>query len=155
MTRSPTKPVENADTKQRGRPFQRGVSGNPSGKPKGARHRATLAAEALLDGEENGQRIKRVDSCLGERGIAAQQFLRQVFFLTNDLDECALDVVSGHDLGRGLGRDWRHGLGHGAAMINACVGITGFSTRCGLRSARSSSWLCAARTIPQDAGTGS
>ncbi len=31
--------------------FQPGQSGNPSGKPKGARHAITLAAEALLDGE--------------------------------------------------------------------------------------------------------
>jgi hypothetical protein len=31
--------------------FKKGQSGNPSGKPKGARNKATLAAEALLDGE--------------------------------------------------------------------------------------------------------
>src|SRR3954452_1367090 len=36
---------------QRGRPFQPGQSGNPRGRPVGSRHRATLAAEALLDGE--------------------------------------------------------------------------------------------------------
>ena len=31
--------------------FKKGQSGNPNGKPKGARNKATLAAEALLDGE--------------------------------------------------------------------------------------------------------
>ena len=31
--------------------FRKGQSGNPAGKPKGARNRTTLAAEALLDGE--------------------------------------------------------------------------------------------------------
>ncbi len=31
--------------------FQKGVSGNPAGRPKGARNKSTLAAEALLDGE--------------------------------------------------------------------------------------------------------
>ena len=41
----------NTARNQRGRPFTKGQSGNPAGKPKGARHRATLAAEALLDGE--------------------------------------------------------------------------------------------------------
>jgi Family of unknown function (DUF5681) len=40
----------NTGGKQGGR-FSRGRSGNPRGKPKGARHRTTLAAEALLDGE--------------------------------------------------------------------------------------------------------
>jgi hypothetical protein len=31
--------------------FKPGQSGNPSGRPKGARNKATVAAEALLDGE--------------------------------------------------------------------------------------------------------
>lgn len=35
----------------RGRPFQRGQSGNPAGRPRGSRNSATLAVEALLDGE--------------------------------------------------------------------------------------------------------
>ena len=34
-----------------GRLFQKGQSGNPAGKPKGARNRATLAVDALLEGE--------------------------------------------------------------------------------------------------------
>lgn len=38
-------------TKQCGRPFLKGQSGNPAGKPKGARNRTTLAVEALLEGE--------------------------------------------------------------------------------------------------------
>lgn len=44
-----------------GRPFQRG---NP-GRPKGARHHATLAAEALLDGEAEGLTRKAVEMALG------------------------------------------------------------------------------------------
>ena len=31
--------------------FKKGQSGNPSGRPKGARHKTTVAVEALLDGE--------------------------------------------------------------------------------------------------------
>ena len=34
-----------------GRPFSKGQSGNPTGKPKGTRHHATMAAEAMLEGE--------------------------------------------------------------------------------------------------------
>jgi hypothetical protein len=35
----------------RGRPFRKGQSGNPKGRRPGCRNRASLAAEALLDGE--------------------------------------------------------------------------------------------------------
>lgn len=40
---------ENSTEKLRGRPFKKGVSGNPAGKPKGARHRVTLLAEKLME----------------------------------------------------------------------------------------------------------
>jgi len=37
--------------KPRGRPFQPGQSGNPSGRPKGSRNKTTLAIAALLEDE--------------------------------------------------------------------------------------------------------
>ena len=51
--------------------FKAGQSGNPSGRPRGARNKATVAAEALLDGEaetitrryRSGNR-RRCNSCL-------------------------------------------------------------------------------------------
>src|SRR5436190_3804916 len=43
--------ADNTAPQQRGRPFKRGQSGNPAGRPKGARNTTTLAVEALLDGE--------------------------------------------------------------------------------------------------------
>jgi hypothetical protein len=41
--------AETAPGKQRGRPFQKGTSGNPAGRPRGARHRATVLAEKLME----------------------------------------------------------------------------------------------------------
>jgi hypothetical protein len=38
-------------TRGPGRPFRPGQSGNPAGKPKGTRHRVTMLAEHLFDGE--------------------------------------------------------------------------------------------------------
>jgi hypothetical protein len=43
--------AETTALKQRGRPFPKGRSGNPSGRPPGARNAATVLAEQLLDGE--------------------------------------------------------------------------------------------------------
>src|ERR1700723_823648 len=44
--------ADNTARKQRrGRPFSKGASGNPGGRPAGTRNKALLAIEALLDGE--------------------------------------------------------------------------------------------------------
>ena len=53
MDTNPSNPkaADNTAKKQRGRSFKAGQSGNPAGRPKGSRNKATLAAEALLEGE--------------------------------------------------------------------------------------------------------
>lgn len=53
--------AENTAAKLRGRPFRRGQSGNPSGKPKGARHKTTLAVQALLEGEAEAISRKAIE----------------------------------------------------------------------------------------------
>lgn len=37
--------------KQRGKPFQKGKSGNPTGRPKGSRNKATILCQNLLEGQ--------------------------------------------------------------------------------------------------------
>ena len=45
--------TEKAMTNQRGRPFPKGQSGNPSGKPRGTRARITQLAEKLLEDDRD------------------------------------------------------------------------------------------------------
>jgi hypothetical protein len=49
----------------RGRPFPPGRSGNPAGKPPGARNRTTLAVQELLNGEAEKLTRKCVELALG------------------------------------------------------------------------------------------
>ena len=42
-------------------PFKPGQSGNPAGRPKGARHKTTIAIEALLDGEADALTRKAIE----------------------------------------------------------------------------------------------
>jgi hypothetical protein len=56
----------NSAKKQRGkgRPFGKGVSGNPAGKPPGTRNRTTLAVQELLSGEAERLTRKCVELAL-------------------------------------------------------------------------------------------
>ena len=45
-------------------PFSKGQSGNPSGRQRGSRNKATLAVEALLDGEAEALTRKAVELAL-------------------------------------------------------------------------------------------
>lgn len=58
-----SKKPENTGRKQDGT-FLQGQSGNPAGKPKGAKHKATQAALALLDGEAEALTRKAVELAL-------------------------------------------------------------------------------------------
>jgi hypothetical protein len=43
--------ADNTEKKQHGRPFAKGESGNPGGRPVGSRNKTTIALENLLDGQ--------------------------------------------------------------------------------------------------------
>jgi hypothetical protein len=57
-------PAREAMQKARGRPFERGRSGNPNGRPKGHRNKATMAIEELLDGEAERLTRKVIEKAL-------------------------------------------------------------------------------------------
>ena len=60
------------------RPFQKGQSGNPSGRPKGARNKATLAMETLLDGETDRLARKAVEMALAGDTTALRLCLERI-----------------------------------------------------------------------------
>jgi hypothetical protein len=64
MMSTDTPAAANSAGNQRGRPFPKGQSGNPAGKPIGTRHRATLAIQALLDGEAEALTRKAIELAL-------------------------------------------------------------------------------------------
>ena len=68
---------ENTGAYQGGR-FRKGVSGNPAGKPKGTRHRATLAAEALLDGEAEKLTRRAIEKALEGDASALRLCLERI-----------------------------------------------------------------------------
>jgi Family of unknown function (DUF5681) len=67
---------ENAGQNQ-GR-WEKGQSGNPRGKPRGARNRATLLAEALLDGEAEALTRTAIEKALEGDGMALRLCLERV-----------------------------------------------------------------------------
>ena len=89
---------ENSARKQRGRPFQPGQSGNPAGKPKGARNRATLAAEALLDGEATALTRKAIELALAGDSTALRLCLECLLPARKErLIEFSLPAIVGPD----------------------------------------------------------
>ena len=56
--------TEQSAQKQRGRPFKPGQSGNPNGRPKGARNVVTRAVEALIDGQGEALGAKAIEKAL-------------------------------------------------------------------------------------------
>jgi uncharacterized protein DUF5681 len=58
--------------------FAPGQSGNPAGKPKGTRHRATLAVEALLEGEADKLTRKAVELALAGDTTALRLCLERI-----------------------------------------------------------------------------
>ena len=70
--------AQNGTHKGRGRPFKRGTSGNPNGRPKGHRNKATLAMEELLDGDAPALTRKVIERALEGDMVAMRLCLDRV-----------------------------------------------------------------------------
>jgi hypothetical protein len=59
--------------------FQKGQSGNPAGRPAGSRNSATLACEALLEGQAEALTQKAVEMALGGDTVALKLCLERIY----------------------------------------------------------------------------
>jgi hypothetical protein len=62
----------------RGRPWAKGQSGNPAGRRRGSRNKATLMAERYLDGEAEGLARKAVEMAYAGDGLALRLCLERM-----------------------------------------------------------------------------
>jgi len=71
--------AENSTLKQRGRPFQKGQSGNPQGKPKGTRNRVLVALDRI--GEDAAEAVLQaaVERAKGGDPRAVETILSRVW----------------------------------------------------------------------------
>jgi hypothetical protein len=70
--------ADKAAGQQRGKPFKPGVSGNPRGRPQGSRNTATLALEALLDGQAAALTQKAIELALSGDMAALRLCLERI-----------------------------------------------------------------------------
>lgn len=70
--------TDNTAEKQKAHLFKKGQSGNPNGRPPGARNKATRAAEALLDGEAETLTRACVAAALGGDTTALRLCLERI-----------------------------------------------------------------------------
>lgn len=68
----------------RGRPFEEGKSGNPAGRPKGARNRTTVAMQALLEGEAEALPRKAIEMAQEGDPVALRMCLDRLLPVPKD-----------------------------------------------------------------------
>jgi hypothetical protein len=78
MVKKAEKTVNTVGKQNKDHLFQKGESGNPSGKPKGARHKVTLAIEKLLDNEGEELTRKCIELAKGGDLVALRLCLERI-----------------------------------------------------------------------------
>jgi len=71
--------TENTNGKHNGGPWPKGVSGNPAGKPKGARHKTTLLAEKLMSDDAEAIVKTVIEAAKGGDLTAARLVLDRIY----------------------------------------------------------------------------
>lgn len=108
-------PPENTGRDQAGR-WRKGASGNKAGKPRGTRHKATLAAETLLEGEAEALSRKAIELALAGDVSALRLCLDRIVPPRKDRPVCfqlpkmigskdAVSIGCNCGCGRGWGSD--------------------------------------------------
>jgi hypothetical protein len=65
----------NTAPKQRGRPFPKGKSGNPAGRPAGSRHKVSLLVEGLIESRAEELAERALQSALAGDGVLLKALL--------------------------------------------------------------------------------
>jgi hypothetical protein len=76
--------TDTRDQQQKSHLFKKGQSGNPKGRPKGSRHKTTLAALELLEGEASALTRKAIDAALGGDMVALRLCLDKIISPAKD-----------------------------------------------------------------------
>ena len=67
-----------------GRPFEQGRSGNPAGRPKGARNRSTQALETILNGESEALTRRAIELALDGDTVALRMCMDRLLPVRKD-----------------------------------------------------------------------
>jgi hypothetical protein len=117
--------IENSVADQPWR-WRKGQSGNPAGKPKGARHRMTRAAETLLDGEAQNLTRKAVELALAGDTTALRLCLERVLpaLKSRPINLDLPAIGNAQDLGPAFNAVL-DGLAGGALLLDEATAVVG------------------------------
>ena len=87
----------------RGRPFPKGRSGNPAGRPFGSRNKATMAAQALLSDEAEALTRKVVEAALAGDPTAMRLCIERILPRDRAVKFALPPIKSAADVARAMG----------------------------------------------------
>ena len=70
--------ADNSGSKQRGKPFKKGQSGNPAGRPKGSRNRASCIVDSILEPQAQAVAQAALDRALKGDSMLLKELLNRL-----------------------------------------------------------------------------